>query len=220
MEEAIQKLDAFFNPRSVAVIGATKKAGKAGHVIFKNFSSNKQHGVFKGQLYPVNPKEDSILGFQCYPSLSNVPGDVDLIVLIVPATVVPSVLEEAGKKNVKAAIIISSGFKEVGNRELEDQVVAIAKKHGVRVLGPNCLGVFYAKTGVDSLFLPETKVLTTGEEVVATPRPMSGNIAMITQSDAFGVAALDYLTGRQIGVEGDLLQRLHDFACEVGFWFA
>ncbi len=200
MEEAIQKLDAFFNPRSVAVIGATKKAGKAGHVIFKNFSTNKLRGVFKGELYPVNPKEDSILGFQCYSNLSSVPGDVDLIVVIVPATVVPSVLEEAGTKNVKAAVIISSGFKEVGNHELEDQVVAIAKKHGIRVLGPNCLGVFYAKTGVDSLFLPETKVLTTGDEVIATPRPMPGNIAMITQSGAFGSAALDYLTGRQMGV--------------------
>ncbi len=200
MEEAIQKLDAFFNPRSVAVIGATKKAGKAGHVIFKNFSTNKLRGVFKGELYPVNPKEDSILGFQCYSTLSSVPGEVDLIVVIVPATVVPSVLEEAGAKKVKAAVIISSGFKEVGNHELEDQVVAIAKKHGIRVLGPNCLGVFYAKTGVDSLFLPETKVLTTGDEVIATPRPMPGNIAMITQSGAFGSAALDYLTGRQMGV--------------------
>lgn len=200
MEEAIQKLDAFFNPRSVAVIGATKKAGKAGHVIFKNFSTNKLRGVFKGELYPVNPKEDSILGFQCYEKLSSIPGDVDLIVVIVPSIAVPGVLEEAGTKKVKAAVIISSGFKEVGNRELEDQVVATAQKHGIRVLGPNCLGVFYAKTGVDSLFLPETKTLSTGDEVIATPRPMPGNIAMITQSGAFGCAALDYLTGRQMGV--------------------
>ena len=200
MEEAIQKLDAFFNPRSVAVIGATKKAGKAGHVIFKNFSTNKLRGVFKGELYPVNPNEDSILGFKCFSTLSSIPENVDLIVVIVPAKIVPSVMEEAGLKKVKAAVIISSGFKEVGNHELEDQVVAVAKKHGIRVLGPNCLGVFYAKTGVDSLFLPETKVLTTGDEVVATPRPMPGNIAMITQSGAFGSAALDYLTGRQMGV--------------------
>jgi acyl-CoA synthetase (NDP forming) len=200
MEETIQKLDAFFNPRSVAVIGATKKAGKAGHVIFKNFSTNKLRGIFKGELYPVNPNEDSILGFKCFPTISRIPGDVDLIVVIVPAKIVPNVMEEAGIKKVKAAVIISSGFKEVGNQELEDQVVAIAQKHGIRVLGPNCLGVFYAKTGVDSLFLPETKTLTTGDEVIATPRPMPGNIAMITQSGAFGVAALDYLTGRQMGV--------------------
>jgi len=200
MKEALQKMDTFFNPRSVAIIGATKKVDKAGHVIFKNFSTNKERGVFKGELYPVNPNEDSILGFKCYRSLKYIPDVVDLIVIIVPANIVPSVMEEAVTKKVKAAIIISAGFKEVGNTELEEQVVAIAKKGGIRVLGPNCLGVYYSKTGIDSLFLPETKTLTTGEEVVATPRPMPGNIAMITQSGAFGSAALDYLTGRQMGV--------------------
>jgi acetate---CoA ligase (ADP-forming) len=200
MEETLQKMDAFFNPHSVAVIGATKKVDKAGHVIFKNFVTNKQHGVFKGELYPVNLNEDSILGFKCYQSLSQIPGKIELIVVIVPAKFVPSIMEEAAAKEVKTAIIISSGFKEVGNRELEDQVVAAASKGGIRVLGPNCLGVYYSKTGIDTLFLPETKILTTGEEVVATPRPLPGNIAMITQSGAFGVAALDYLTGRQMGV--------------------
>ena len=200
MEEAIKKMDAFFNPSSVAVIGATKKVDKAGYVIFKNFASTKQHGVFEGELYPINPNEDSILGFKCFKSLSKVPGEVELIVIIVPAKVVPSILEEAVAKKVKAAIIISSGFKEVGNKELEEQVTAIAAKGGIRVLGPNCLGVYYSKTGIDTLFLPETKTLTTGEDVVATPRPLPGNIAMITQSGAFGVAALDYLTGRQMGV--------------------
>ena len=201
MEESLQKLDAFFNPKSVAVIGATKKVGKAGYVIFKNLATNKQRGVFKGELYPVNPGEDSILGFKCFQSLSKVPGsEVDLIVIIVPAKYVASVMEEAVAKKVKAAVIITAGFKEVGNKELEDQVVATAAKGGIRVLGPNCLGIFYSKTGIDTLFLPETKTLSTGEEVVATPRPLPGNIAMITQSGAFGSAALDYLTGRQMGV--------------------
>ncbi|NWF87390.1 CoA-binding protein [Candidatus Bathyarchaeota archaeon] len=101
---------------------------------------------------------------------------------------------------MKAVAIISSGFGEVGNHELENKIVTIAKRAGIRVLGPNCLGVYDSKTGVDMLFLPETKVLTTGEEVVATPRPMLGNIAIVTQSGAFGVSALDYLAGRQIGV--------------------
>ncbi len=200
MEEIVQQLDPFFNPRSVAVVGATKKVDKAGYVIFKDFSTNKQRGVFKGELYPVNPGEDSILGFKCYKSITAIPAPVELIVVIVPAKVVPSVMEEAAVKKVKAAIIISSGFKEVGNTELEAQVTGIAKKGGIRVLGPNCLGVYYSKTGIDTLFLPETKVLTTGEDVVATPRPLPGNIAMITQSGAFGIAALDYLTGRQMGV--------------------
>jgi acyl-CoA synthetase (NDP forming) len=109
-------------------------------------------------------------------------------------------MEEAAAKKVKAAIIISSGFREIGNTELEQQLVATAKKAGIRILGPNCLGVYYQKTGVDTLFLPETKVLTTGDEVVATPRPLFGDIAIVTQSGAFGVAALDFLAGRQIGI--------------------
>ena len=200
MEESIRNIDAFFNPCSVAVVGATKKVDKAGYVIFKNFATNKLRGVFKGDLYPVNPGEDSILGFKCFSSLKDIPGEIDFIVIIVPAKIVLSVMEEAVAKKVKTAAIISAGFKEVGNAELEEQVVSIAKKGNIRVLGPNCLGIYYSKTGVDSLFLPETKVLTTGEDVIATPRPMPGNIAMITQSGAFGVAALDYLTGRQMGV--------------------
>jgi acyl-CoA synthetase (NDP forming) len=200
LEETTKRLDAFFNPRSVAIIGATKKADKAGHVIFRNFAENKMRGVFKGELYPVNPNEDSILGFKCYPTITKIPEELELIVVVVPAKIVPSIMEEAAAKKVKAAVIISAGFKEVGNTELEEQVVATAKRAGIRVLGPNCLGVYYSKTGVDMLFLPETKVLTTGDEIVATPRPLPGNIAIVTQSGAFGVAALDYLAGRQIGI--------------------
>ncbi|MDX1814305.1 MAG: CoA-binding protein, partial [Candidatus Bathyarchaeia archaeon] len=125
---------------------------------------------------------------------------VDLVVIVVPAKIVPEVMKEAAKKGVKAAAIITSGFSEVGNHELEEEVTKIAKNAGIRVLGPNCLGVFDSKTGVDMLFLPETKTLTTGDEVVATPRPRAGPIAIVTQSGAFGAAALDYLTGKQMGV--------------------
>jgi len=199
MEET-KKLNAFFNPRSAAIVGATKKIDKAGNVIFKNFAYNKTRGVFKGEIYPVNLNEESILGFKCYPSITEIPGEVDLIVIVVPAKVVPSIMEDAVNKNVKAAIIITSGFREIGNIELEEQIAATAKKAGIRILGPNCLGVYYQKTGVDTLFLPETKVLTTGDEVIATPRPLVGDIAIVTQSGAFGVAALDFLAGRQIGI--------------------
>jgi acyl-CoA synthetase (NDP forming) len=199
MEET-EKLGAFFKPCSAAIIGATKKNDKAGHVIFRNFATNKNRGVFKGEVYPVNPNEESILGFKCYPSITEIPGELELIVIVVPAKIVPTIMEEAAAKKVKTAIIITSGFREIGNTAPEDQIAATAKKAGIRVLGPNCLGVYYSKTGVDTLFLPETKVLTTGDEVVATPRPLSGDIAIVTQSGAFGVAALDFLAGRQIGI--------------------
>jgi len=200
MELPIKQLDAFFNPRSVAVVGATKKINKAGHVIFKNFVENKRRGVFKGEIFPVNPYEDSILGFQCHPSVTKIRGELDLVVIVVPANIVPNIMEDAASKKVKTIAIISSGFSEIGNHALENKIVTIAKKTAIRVLGPNCLGVYDSKTGVDMLFLPETKILTTGDEVVATPRPIPGNIAIVTQSGAFGVAALDYLAGRQIGV--------------------
>ena len=200
MESVIEQMNRFFEPRSVAVVGASRKIMKAGHVIFKNFADSKRRGIFTGELYPVNPHEKQILGFKCYSSLKEIPGKVELTVIVVPAKIVPKIMEDAALKGVKAAVIISGGFGEVGNHELEEQVTTIAKKAGIRVLGPNCLGVYDSETGVDMLFLPETKVLTTGDEVVATPRPMSGPIAIVTQSGAFGVSALDYLAGKQLGV--------------------
>ncbi len=200
MEETLKTFHAFFNPRSVAIVGATKKADKAGHIIFKNFVQNKARGFFKGELYAVNPYEDSVLGIKSCSTVTKIPGDLELVVIVVPADVVPQIMKDATAKKVKAAVIISAGFGEVGNHELENEVATIAKEAGIRVLGPNCLGVYDSRTGVDMLFLPETKVLTTGDEVVATPRPLPGNIAIVTQSGAFGAAALDYLAGLHTGV--------------------
>jgi acetyl coenzyme A synthetase (ADP forming)-like protein len=195
-----EQMHVFFEPRSVAIIGASRDAAKAGHVIFKNFIENRRRGLFKGEAYPINPGEQSILGFPCYPSVLDVPGEVDLITVVVPARFVPRVMEDAAKKRVKAAVVISSGFREIGETILEEQVKNIAAQAGIRLLGPNCLGVFDSYTGVDMLFLPETKILSTGDEMVATPRPMPGYITVVTQSGAFGPASLDFLTGRHIGI--------------------
>jgi len=198
--QIVEQIKFFFEPKSVAIIGASKKVNKAGYVIFKNFVENKRSGLYKGELYPVNPNEDTILGYDCYPSITKIPNEVDLAVVVIPAVGVPPAMEEAAVKGVKAAIIITSGFSEVGNHELEHKVKEIASKAGMRVLGPNCLGVYDPLTGIDTLFLPETKVLISGEEVIATPRPKLGDIAVVTQSGAFGVASLDYLAGRRLGI--------------------
>jgi acetyl coenzyme A synthetase (ADP forming)-like protein len=200
MKSIVEQMHVFFEPRSVAVVGASRKIMKAGHIIFKNFVDNKRRDIFKGELYPINPHEKTILGYTCYPSIKEVDEEIELVVIVVPAKAVPQVMKESAAKGVKAAVIISAGFSEVGNHDLEEQVKAIAKNAGIRVLGPNCLGVYDSQTGVDMLFLPETKTLTTGDEVVGTPRPMLGHIAIVTQSGAFGAAALDYLTGKQLGV--------------------
>lgn len=200
MKSLIGEMDVFFNSKSMAVVGASKVSGKVGHIIFRNMVNNRRRGLYKGELYPINPKEESILGYRCYPTLTSVGDAVDLIVIAVPAEVVPSVMENAAEKGVKVAVIISSGFSEVGENELEEKVKAQAKKAGIRVLGPNCLGVYDAYTGVDMLFLPETKTLSNRNVVIATPRPTPGNIAIITQSGAFGAAAIDHLAGKEMGL--------------------
>lgn len=197
----IEQIDSFFDPESVAVVGASRKAFKAGAVIFRNFYINRTRGLFKGELYPVNPSEEQILGLECYPTLRDIPGEVESAIIVIPAKAVPKVMEDAAAKGVKAVTIISAGFSEIGDHELEQRVKEIALNAGIRVLGPNCLGVYDAYTGVDMPFLPETKVLLSGDEVVATPRPMPGYISLVSQSGAFGAAALDYMTGSELGVD-------------------
>ncbi len=169
-------------------------------MIFQNFVDNKRRGIFTGELYPVNPHEKSILGFKCYSSLTKISGIIELVVIVVPAESVPQILQDAATKGVQGAVIISGGFSEVGNHHLAHQLRSIIKETGIRILGPNCLSVYEPQKGVDMLFLPETKVLTSGDEVVATPRPMSGHIAVVTQSGAFGAAILDYMAGEQLGL--------------------
>ncbi len=168
----------------------------------ENMVANHKRGVFKGEVYLVNPKHDQILGEKCYPSISAIPEPVETIVVAIPATGVPDVIEEAGKTGTKAAIVVSSGFAEVGNGVLEEKLVDASRRHNVMVIGPNCLGIYDAYTGMDTLFLPETKFLSDGREVVATPRPRPGSVSFLTQSGAFGAAALDYMAGHGMGIRG------------------
>jgi acyl-CoA synthetase (NDP forming) len=162
--------------------------------------TNHRRGVFNGEVYLVNPGHEEIFGQKCYPNVSAIPGEVETIVVAVPSPKVPDIIDEAGKAGTKAAIVISSGFAEIGNRELEARLVEIGRKHDVRIVGPNCLGVYDAYTGMDTLFLPETKFLSDGREVVATPRPRPGTISLLTQSGAFGASALDYMAGHWMGI--------------------
>jgi acyl-CoA synthetase (NDP forming) len=168
----------------------------------ENMVTNQRRGIFKGHVYLVNPKHDEILGEKCYASLSDVPEHVETVLIAIPAPGVTAVIEEAGKAGANAAIVISSGFAEVGNRALEAELVKSARKYGVRVIGPNCLGIYDPYTGMDTLFLPEHKFLSDGREVVATPRPRPGSISFLTQSGAFGAAALDYMSGHGMGIRG------------------
>ncbi|MCK4405192.1 MAG: CoA-binding protein, partial [Hadesarchaea archaeon] len=139
-------LKSFFKPSSVAVVGASREPGKLGHEVLRNIIE----AGFRGKLYPINPKADEVLGLKCYPSVKDVPDEVELAVIIVPARFVSSVVADCGAKGVKAVIVISGGFGEVGPAgvELERQLVETAKKANLRVLGPNCQGINSTSVGL------------------------------------------------------------------------
>ncbi len=181
-------IEKFFNPNSVAIVGASPKPGKVGNVILANFKKR-----FKGRIYPVNPKHEEIMGLKCYPSIKDLPETPDLVVIAIPAPKVPQVLRDAGEKGVKATIIISGGFRETGTEEgkrLEEEIVKISRKYGIRILGPNCLGIYDNWSGVDTFFLPDEKMM----------RPPKGKISFISQSGAFASALLDWMAYRNIGI--------------------
>jgi acetyl coenzyme A synthetase (ADP forming)-like protein len=181
-------LEPFFKTRSVAVIGASREPRKFGHVIFKNFVESE----FTGKAYPINPKAENILGFKAYPSLSDVPDEVDLAVVAVPASIVPSAIDECLSKNVKATVIISGGFREIGAKEeaLELEIRKKTAGNNLRIIGPNCIGVYDQASHVDTLFLPTYRL--------RCPKP--GTIALISQSGAFGSAVLDWAASQDIGI--------------------
>ncbi len=181
----LENADKVFYPKSIALVGASTKENTLSRTIFTNL----QEGGYKGLLYPVNPKAEDILGTKCYPSVTAIPGNVDLAVIVIPSKFIPASLEECGKKGIKGVIIISAGFKEVGGEGimLEKQVIEIIKKYNMALIGPNCLGVINPdpKSSMNAAF---------GKFM-----PKAGNIAFITQSGALGTAILDYAKGLNIG---------------------
>ena len=181
-------LESFFKPKTVAVIGVSRQPRKFGHVIFKNFKDSE----FKGKVFPVNPKAEVILGTKAYTSVNEIPDEVDLAVIAVPAAIVPSVIDECLSKGVKAAVIISGGFREIGDEgaKLEQEIQTKIKGKNLRLIGPNCIGVFDPTSHVDTLFLPTYKLR----------RPKRGSIAFISQSGAFGSAVLDWAASQEIGI--------------------
>ncbi|QQG40161.1 MAG: CoA-binding protein [Candidatus Aenigmatarchaeota archaeon] len=175
-------LDAFFNPQSVAVIGASRDPKKVGHVIFRNFVESG----FRGHVYPINPNAEEVFQKRAYASVRDVPHHVDLAVVCVPQPLVAHVLEECGMKGVRAVIVISAGFKETGNETAEKELAKIAKRHNIRLIGPNCLGVYDPYTGVDTFFLPRHRL----------GRPKPGNMAFISQSGAVASVVLDWMESK------------------------
>ncbi|MDY7011041.1 MAG: acetate--CoA ligase family protein, partial [Planctomycetota bacterium] len=176
-------IEAFFNPKSVAVVGASRQKGKVGHEIVASLIA----GGFKGDIYPVNPKADEVESLTCYPDIESIGRIPDLVVIVVPAKAVPSVMTECAGVGVKSVIIITAGFKEVGEEggALEQSVLRIAKNAGIRIVGPNCLGIMVPGNRLNASF---------GGDL-----PRIGHIGYISQSGALMTAILDMAKANDIG---------------------
>ncbi|VVB53096.1 Acetate--CoA ligase [ADP-forming] I [uncultured archaeon] len=180
---SLKGLDKIFSPKTVAVFGASNKPGSVGHALMANLLGQG----FDGIIYPINPKRESVQGVHTYASITDVPRQVDLAVIATPAVTVPAVLEECGKAGVKAAIVISSGFKESGEegKKREEEVAKIIKKYQMRLIGPNCLGVINTRLKLNASF--------------AIKAPLEGNIAFISQSGAICSSVIDWAESQGIG---------------------
>ncbi len=176
-------LDKIFNPKSIAVIGASDEEGTVGYVLMKNLVELWH----RGRIYPVNIRKKEIFNLKTYQSVSEIPETVDLAIIATPAKTVPEIVEECGKTEIKGIIIISAGFKEAGleGRALEDKIIAIGKAYDMRIIGPNCLGVIRPSINLNATF--------------SNKMPPRGNIAFISQSGALGTAILDWAIHSNIG---------------------
>ncbi|MBC7114705.1 MAG: acetate--CoA ligase, partial [Archaeoglobi archaeon] len=175
-------LEGMFNPDSIAVIGASRDVGSVGHSILMNLKK-----TYRGRIYPVNPKAETIEGLKCYKSVKEIPDKVDLAIIVVPNRIVPQVLEECGQKRVKYVIVISAGFRETGTEgaRLERECLGIVKEYGMRMLGPNCLGIIDTHTPMNATF--------------AAGMARKGNIAFMSQSGALCTAILDWTLVENVG---------------------
>ena len=205
----MHELDAVFSPKSVAVVGASTTPGKVGHDIFANIL----RGGYSGTLYPVNPKARSVLCVHAYPTIKEIPDKIDLAMIILPPPLAIKAVQEAAEIGVKGVVIVSAGFREIGGEgaEMEDRIVSICKQAGIRMVGPNCLGVINP--------LPEIRLNAS----FSTRMPAPGKISFISQSGALCTAVLDFAADRNFGFskfisignkadvdELDLLHYLHE----------
>lgn len=175
-------MNRIMRPTSIAVIGASAEDGKIGNSVMKNLIN----GGYKGAIYPINPKAVEILGVKSYSSITDVPGKVDVAVFAIPAKFVAQALEEVGQQGAAGAILIPSGFAETGEQGLQDEVLAVARKHNVRILGPNIYGYYYTPENLCATF--------------CTPYDVKGSVALSSQSGGIGMAILGFARSTKMGV--------------------
>ncbi|OKK04307.1 CoA-binding protein [Streptomyces sp. CB03234] len=181
-EEILRSMRRLMQPRAVAVIGASNQQGKIGNSVMRNLID----GGFPGEIHPVNPKADDILGRKAYKSVTDVPGEVDVAVFTIPAPFVAAALEEVGRKGIPNAVLIPSGFAETGEHALQAEIVAIAERHGIRLLGPNIYGYYSTWQDLCATF--------------CTPYDVKGGVALTSQSGGIGMAILGFARTTRTGV--------------------
>jgi len=177
------KLHKLFNPKTIAVIGATSRKGSVGYSVVRNLIGSG----FQGIVYPINPKRESILGVKVYASVSDAPDKIDLAVIATPAKTVPALVRECGEAGVSGIVIYTAGFGEIGEegKKLSEEIKAIAREYGIRIIGPNCLGFMRPSLNLNASF--------------ASKMALPGRIAFISQSGALGTAVLDWSVKQNVG---------------------
>ena len=181
-DEIVRAMNRIMKPDAVAVIGASAEAGKIGNSVMKNLIN----GGYQGKLYPIHPKADEIMGHKAYPSVKDVPGDIDVAVFAIPAKFVAQALTEVGEKKIPGAVLIPSGFAETGNVEGQKEIQAIGRKYNVRLMGPNIYGFYYTWKNLCATF--------------CTPYDFKGHTALSSQSGGIGMAIIGFSRSAKMGV--------------------
>jgi acetyltransferase len=185
MAERNTSLDCIFRPRAIAVVGASRRKGAIGRELMRNLIEYE----FNGKVFPVNPKAEVIHSMKVYRTVLQIYDDIDLAILIVPKEHVRLALEDCGRRGIKGVVVISAGFREVGEegRRREDELVEVCNKYGMRMVGPNCMGLVntHADVNMNATFAPA--------------QPLRGNIAFLSQSGAMGVAILEHARELNLG---------------------
>jgi acyl-CoA synthetase (NDP forming) len=181
-DEILAAMQRIMNPRSVAVIGASAEDGKIGNSVMKNLIN----GGYQGAIYPIHPKATDILGRKAYPSVLDVQEDIDVAVFAIPAKFCAAAMDEVGRKKIPGAVMIPSGFAEVGEQALQDELLGVARKHNVRVMGPNIYGFYYTPQNLCATF--------------CTPYDVKGKVALSSQSGGVGMSIIGFSRTTRMGV--------------------